>query len=75
MEYAQPRICPGASDAQISLGFWDINGPPNLGQTTRPIYSQRKKRICRIVDLAVLVGHREKLKDAEKKNKYLELAR
>ena len=34
MIYAQPRICPGELNAQTSLGFWDTNGSPNLGQTS-----------------------------------------
>ena len=36
MAYAQPNICPGEWDARTPLGFWDTNGSPNLGQTTRP---------------------------------------
>ena len=32
-------------------------------------------RICRIVDLPVPADHKEKLKEREKKNKYLDLAR
>ena len=31
--------------------------------------------MCKIVDFAVLAGHRIKLKECEKKDKYLELAR
>ena len=33
MVYAQPSIYTGKLDAQSSLGFWDVNGSPNLGQT------------------------------------------
>ena len=36
---------------------------------------QQKKRICKIVDFAVLADHRINLKECEKKNKYLDLAR
>ena len=36
---------------------------------------QRKKRICKIVDFAVSADHRIKLKECEKKDKYLDLAR
>ena len=32
-------------------------------------------RICKIVDFAVPAGHRIKLKECEKKDKYLDLAR
>ena len=62
------------------------NGSLNLGQTTIPSYSQQKKkkkkkkkkkrkRTCRIVDFAVLADHRVKLKESEKRDKYLDLAR
>ena len=33
--YAQHRICPRKWDAKSTLGFWNANGSPNLGQTTR----------------------------------------
>ena len=33
------------------------------------------KRICKIVDFAIPVDHRIKLKESEKKDKYLDLAR
>ena len=36
---------------------------------------KKKKRICRIVDFAVSADHRVKLKESEKKDKYLDLAR
>ena len=48
---------------------------PNLGQTTRPYNNQPKKRTCRIVDLVVLADHWVKLKECEKTDKYLDLAR
>ena len=35
----------------------------------------KKKRTCRIVDFAVLADHRIKLKESEKKDEYLDLAR
>ena len=35
----------------------------------------KKKRICRIADIAVPVEHRVKLKESEKREKYLDLAR
>ena len=37
--------------------------------------NNKKKRICKIVDLAVPADHRRKLKESEKKDKYLDLAR
>ena len=36
---------------------------------------KKKKRICKIVNLAVPVGHRIKLKECKKKDKYLDHAR
>ena len=35
----------------------------------------KKKRICKIVDFAVPADHRIKLKESEKKDKYLDLVR
>ena len=37
--------------------------------------NKKKKRICKIVDFAVLADHRIKQKEYEKKYKYLDLAR
>ena len=37
-------------------------------------YLIKKKRICKIVDFAVPADHRIKLKECEKKDKYLDLA-
>ena len=72
MVNAQHRIFPGENQ----IGFWRTNRSPNLGQTTRPyINKKRKKETCKIVDFAVPVDHRVKLKENEKKNKYLDLAR
>ena len=42
---------------------------------TRPYKTQQKKRICKIVDFAVPADHRINLKEWEKKDKYLDLAR
>ena len=39
------------------------------------INKKKKERICKIVDFAVPVDHRIKLKEYEKKDKYLDLAR
>ena len=41
----------------------------------RIIHQKKKKRTCTIVDFAVPVDHRRKLKKSEKKDKYFELAR
>ena len=49
----------------------------NIDQKTRPNNNQQKKknRICKIVDFAVTADHRIKLKEWEKKDRYVELAR
>ena len=39
------------------------------------IIINKKKRICKIVDFAVPADHRIKLKECEKKDKYLDLAK
>ena len=57
------------------MGLCHTHGSPTLGQKTRPSYEQQKKRICKIVDFAVPAEHRIKLKEFEKKDKYLDLAR
>ena len=58
------------------MGLWHSHGSPNLGQKTRPNNNQQqKKRTCKIVDFAPLTDHRIKLKECEKKDKYLDLAK
>ena len=60
------------------MGLQHTNGSTNPGQKTRPYNNQqkkKKKRICKIVDLAVPADHRINLKESEKKDKYLDLAR
>ena len=55
---------------------WHTDGSPNLGQKTSPYINQQKKeRICKIVDFVVPADHRIKLKEREKKDKYLDLTR
>ena len=52
------------------------NGSPNLGQKTRPYNNQqKKKKICKFIDFAVPADYRIKLKECEKSDKYLDLAR
>ena len=75
MVYAQHRVCPGELDAQAPLWFWDTNESPNLGQMAGPYNNQQKKRPYRSMDFAVLTDHNVKLKESEKKDKYLNLAR
>ena len=76
MIYAEPRICPRKWETQTSQRFWDTNGSPNLGQSIRPSDSQQKKnKNSWIVDFAILADCKMKLKESEKRDKYLDLSR
>ena len=59
--------------------LWDFNiQTDHLIPARRPesiINKHKKKRTCKIVDFAVTADHRIKLKECEKKDKYLDLAR
>ena len=63
--------------------LWDFNIqtdhiiPARRPDQTRPDNNQqkKKKKICKIVDFAVPADHRINLKECEKKDKYLDLAR
>ena len=60
--------------------LWDFDiHTDHLISARRPdliiINKKEKKRICKIVDFAVLAEPRIKLKETEKKDKYLDLAR
>ena len=59
--------------------LWDFDiHTDQLISARRPdliIISKKKKRTCKIVDFAVPADHRIKLKECEKKDKYLDLAR
>ena len=58
------------------MGLRHAQGSPNPGQKTGPNNNQQqKKRTGKVVDFAVPADHRIKLKECEKKNKYLDLAR
>ena len=74
MVYAQPNICPG--EWHKLLWNFEIE-MDHLILTRRPdlIIINKQKRTCKIVDFAVSTDHRVKLKENEKKNKYLDLAR
>ena len=66
------------NDAHKLLWDFDItDGSLNLVQKTRPYNNQQqqKKRISKIVNFAVPAVHRIKVKESEKKDKYLDLAR
>ena len=76
MVYAQPSACPRKWQTWTPMGLWHTNGSLNLGQKTRPNNNQQQKKSnCKIVDFAVPVDHIIKLKECEKKDKYLYLAR
>ena len=72
--YTQAGIRPGERDTQNSLRFWDTNWLPDLGQTTRPKNIERRIE-RRIEDFAVPADHTLKLKEGEKRDKYLDFAR
>ena len=74
MVYAQPSICPRKWYTQTPVGLWYTNGSPNLGPRSYN-NQQKKKRICKAVDFAVPADHRIKLKECEKRDKHLDLAR
>ena len=73
MVYAQPSTCP-RNDTHKLLWDFDI-------QTDHQISARRQdltiinKKICKIVDFSVPADHRIKLKECEKRDKYLNLAR
>ena len=62
----------------IKEEIWDFNiQTDHLIAARRPdliIINKKKKRTCKIVDFAVLADHRIKLKECEKRDKYLDLA-
>ena len=68
MVYAQTTSCP-----------WDFNiQTDHLISARRPdliIINKKKKTVCKIVGFAVPADHIIKLKECEKKDKYLDLAR
>ena len=58
------------------MGFSHTQGSPNLDQNTRLNNNQQqKKENLQIVDFAVPAARLIKLKECEKKDKYLDLAR
>ena len=63
-------------DTQTPMGLCYTNRLLNLGKKTRPYNNQQqKKKISKIVDFPVPVDYRIKLKECEKRDKYLNLAR
>ena len=63
------------NDTQIPIGLWHTDRSPNLGQKIRPNNNnnnnnKKKREFAKIVHFA---DHRIKLKECEKKDKYLDL--
>ena len=54
------------------MGLWNTQGSPNFGQKSRLNNNQQK---LELVDFAVPADRRMKLKEFEKKDKYIDLAR
>ena len=78
MVYAQSKIYPRKWDAQTPLGFCDINGFSNLGQTTRLRDGQKKKKNGENPlnnELCCSDWPQSKTEGKRKRDKYLELAR
>ena len=70
-----PSTCPRKNTHKL---LWDFEiHTDHLISARRPdlIIINKKKRTCKIVDFAVPADHRIKLKECEKKDKYLDLAR
>ena len=72
MEYAQIRIHPENATGKILLDF-ELQSDHFI-PARRPDQAT-KKRTCQIVDFAIRADHREKIKENEKRGKYLYLAR
>ena len=58
-----------------SMEFWDINRSPNPGQKTEPRDYREKREILTSCELSVTVDHTVKIRENEKRNEYLDLAR
>ena len=80
MVYAQPSTCPRKWHTQTPMGLWRTDGSPNLGQKTRSYNNQQKKRKKKKENqqncgLCCPGWPQNKLKECEKRDKYLDLAR
>ena len=60
---------------KILLGFEIQTNPPIQAKRPELALISKKKRICHIVDFAMLTKHRVKGKESEKLDKYQDLAR
>ena len=64
-----------SKSSTLATTLWTHKSPNPSQETRLQNNQQKKKRICKIVDFAVLADHRINLKESEKKDKYLDLAR
>ena len=65
-------------DFDIHIDLWISARRPDLiiiNKKKKKEKKKKKKRNCKIVDFAVPADYRIKLKESEKKDKYLDLAR
>ena len=61
-------------DFNIQTDHWISTRRPDLAIKNKRKKKKKKMRICKIVDFAVPADNRIKLKECEKKDKYMELA-
>ena len=57
------------------LWYFNIQTGHQIPARKPDLIINKKKRTCKIVDFAVSADHRIKLKESEKRDKYLDLAR
>ena len=63
------------NDTKTPMRLSHTRRSPNIGSKTWPYNNQQKNWICKIFDFAGPADYRIKLKECEKKDKYLDLAR
>ena len=77
LKFDHPNKCYMHNPAPVLDNDFDIH-TDHLISARRPdliiINKKKKKRTCKIVEFSVPADHRIKLKDCEKKDKYLDLA-
>ena len=74
-EYRQKLMWNFNRNAQNSFGFWVTNGWSKFSQITRPNDIQQKTITCRSEDFVIPADYRIKIKENEKWDKFLDLAR
>ena len=62
-------------DFEIQTNHWISARRPDLVIINMNNNNKKKKRTCQVVDFDVQADHRVKLKESEKRDKYLVLAR